>query len=100
MSEFQMADLIEVGSWMKQREAKIARVTMMFQSGQVRLDVAKAAILKLSFNEDVLEIETTRLSVKPLAQVTFDQEIRREIEQAESDRAAAQGLAPRERPTL
>lgn len=100
MIPYQMAELIENGPWTVQREKKIARITTMFHGGQVRLEVAKDAILKLSFNEDVTEIETTRLSVKPLAQVTFDQEIRKDIEREEAERVKAQGLAPRERPTI
>ena len=100
MSIFQTEDLFEIGSWNRQREKKIARITSMFQSGIVSLGVAKAAICKLSQNEDVLEIETTRLAVSPLANVSFDREIRQAIEQAEADRVKAQGMTPRAKPAI
>lgn len=100
MSEYKMKDLIAVGSWTRRRENKIAMITMMFQSGQVRLEIAKAAIIKLSQDEDVIEIETTTLAVKPLDHVTFDHEIRKSIEQADADRVKAQGLTPGRRPTM
>lgn len=99
--EFQKIDLEVDGAGRSQNtEQRIARITSLFQSGQVRADVVREAILKLSRGVYVSEIETTRLVVKPMESVVTDQEIKQERAAAQAERAKAQGLTPRERPTI
>lgn len=101
MSEYQRIRLdVDVHGRPQNVDQKVARITIMFQTGLVREDIARAVIRQISHGEDVAEIETTRLQVKPLDSVMMDTEIRKEREAADAERLKAQGLTPRERPTI
>lgn len=74
-------------------DKRIARIVSLFQSGQVRQEIAVAAIRRLESGEDVGEIETTIPA--PLDAVTGERDLLREIEASKAEDWKKRGLAPR-----